>query len=223
MLSFNTGRKPDSNSLYLSDISHHHLAIGILLVLSSHIYSSLFSAYGHNIKSLASSNGNPFITVYLYKSLNLNLSFALMGLSFLTSLVAQHTYSLLPFAFLSYTTIVALYVHHQYIASLLMFGGLYYLLIFLVRDYSINTTTSLKSINLVTNELLFITLKTKFQIISYLLWVSLFTGFYTLLIYVHNDTTVAFGDPDKQILLEPLIALNFSTDFIQCYYWARSW
>ena len=90
-----------------------------------------------------------------------------------------------------------------------MFGGLYYLLIFLVRDYSINTTTSLKSINLVTNELLFITLNTKFQIISYLLWVSLFTGFYALLIYVHNDTTVAFGDPDKQILLEPLIALNF--------------
>ena len=67
---------------YLSDIRHHHLAIGVLLVLSSHIYSSLFSAYGHNIKSLASSNGNPFITVYLYKSLNLNLSFALMGLSF---------------------------------------------------------------------------------------------------------------------------------------------
>ena len=79
---------------------------------------------------------------------------------------------------------------------------------FLVRDYSINTT-SLKPINLVTNELLFITLNTKFQIISYLLWVSLFTGFYTLLIYVHNDTSVAFGDPDKQILLEPLIALNF--------------
>ena len=108
-----------------------------------------------------------------------------------------------------------------------MFGGLYHLLIFLVRDYSINTTTttttSLKSINLVTNELLFITLKTKFQIISYLLWVSLFTGFYTLLIYVHNDTTVAFGDPDKQILLEPLIALNFQRSLSNVIMEARSW
>jgi photosystem I P700 chlorophyll a apoprotein A2 len=213
LLTFNTGLKPDSNSLALSDISHHHLAIGVLLVVGSHLYSSLFSGYGHNISTLASANGNPNIIKLLYSSLNLNLALALMGLSFLSSLVAQHTYSLLPFAFMSYTTIVALYVHHQYIASIIMFGGLYHISIFLVRDYSINTKT-LNSLTTTTNssitdEPLYIVLKTKFQIISHLSWVSLFTGFHTLLIYVHNDTTVAFGDPDKQILLEPLIALNF--------------
>jgi len=96
-----------------------------------------------------------------------------------------------------------------------MFGGLYYLSIFLVRDYSNYIISVLFTINLllpiisVTNELLYIILKTKFQIISYLSWVSLFLGFHILLIYVHNDTVVAFGDPDKQLLLEPLIALNF--------------
>jgi len=217
LLSFNTGLKPDSNSLVLSDISHHHLAIGVLLVVSSHLYSSLFSGYGHNISKLASANGNPNILKLLYSSLNLNLALALMGLSFLSSLVGQHTYSLLPFAFMSYSTIVALYVHHQYIASLFMFGGLYHLSIFLVRDYSINTSTNTSAnsaatssyISTQTDEPLYIVLKTKFQIISHLSWVSLFTGFHTLLIYVHNDTVVAFGDPDKQILLEPLIALNF--------------
>ena len=118
---------------------------------------------------LASVNGNLNIIKMLYSSLNLNLALALIGLSFLSSLVAQHTYSLLPFAFMSYTTIVALYVHHQYIASIIMFGGLYYVSIFLVRDYSINTKTlnnliiTIIIINLsIMDEPLYIILKTKF-------------------------------------------------------------
>ena len=183
LLSFNTGLKPDSNSLVLSDISHHHLAIGVLIILGSHLYSPLFSNYGHNINKLASVNGNLNILKLLYSSLNLNLALVLIGLSFLSSLVGQHTYSLLPFAFMSYSTIVALYVHHQYIASLLMFGGLYHLLIFLVRDYSINinininintntntiiATTTGSYTTILTDEPLYTILKTKFQIISHL-------------------------------------------------------
>jgi photosystem I P700 chlorophyll a apoprotein A2 len=174
LLSFNTGLKPDSNSLVLSDISHHHLAIGVLLIVVSHLYSSLFSNYGHNINKLASVNGNLNILKLLYFLLNLNLALVLIGLSFLSSLVGQHTYSLLPFAFMSYSTIVALYVHHQYIASLLMFGGLYHLSIFLVRDYSININITLaitknnSYILTLTDEPLYTILKTKFQIISHL-------------------------------------------------------
>ena len=172
LLSFNTGLKPDSNSLVLSDISHHHLAIGVLLIVVSHLYSSLFSNYGHNINKLASVNGNLNILKSLYFILNLNLALVLIGLSFLSSLVGQHTYSLLPFAFMSYSTIVALYVHHQYIASLLMFGGLYHLSIFLVRDYSININITLaitgSYILTLTDEPLYTILKTKSQIISHL-------------------------------------------------------
>ena len=140
----------------------------------SHLYSSLFSNYGHNINKLASVNGNLNILKLLYFLLNLNLALVLIGLSFLSSLVGQHTYSLLPFAFMSYSTIVALYVHHQYIASLLMFGGLYHLSIFLVRDYSININITLaitknnSYILTLTDEPLYTILKTKFQIISHL-------------------------------------------------------
>jgi photosystem I P700 chlorophyll a apoprotein A2 len=162
MLTFNTGLKPDSNSLCLSDISHHHLAIGILVILASHLYSSLYQGYGQSISSVLASNGNSALIKLLYKSLNLNLALALINLSFLCSLIAQHTYSLLPFAFMSYTTIVALYVHQQYIASLLMFGGLYYVVIFLTRDYSINTlgiTTQLNFAKFLSSEgPLFVTL-----------------------------------------------------------------
>jgi photosystem I P700 chlorophyll a apoprotein A2 len=38
-LTFFGGLKPDTMSLYLTDIAHHHLALGVLLVLSAHIYS----------------------------------------------------------------------------------------------------------------------------------------------------------------------------------------
>jgi photosystem I P700 chlorophyll a apoprotein A2 len=30
--------------------------------------------------------------------------------------------------------------------------------------------------------------------------------FLTLVLYIHNDTVVAFGQPEKQILFEPLFA-----------------
>lgn len=49
-------------------------------------------------------------------------------------------------------------------------------------------------------------LKHKEAIIAHLSWVSLFLGFHTLGLYVHNDVEVAFGAADKQILIEPVFA-----------------
>jgi photosystem I P700 chlorophyll a apoprotein A2 len=49
-------------------------------------------------------------------------------------------------------------------------------------------------------------LEHKEAIISHLSWASLFLGFHTLGLYIHNDTVVAFGQPEKQILFEPLFA-----------------
>jgi photosystem I P700 chlorophyll a apoprotein A2 len=135
VLTFNSGLKPDSNSLILTDIAHHHLAIGVLIVIVSHLYSSLYYGYGHHIRSIVSPHGNP--ATFVLRSSHIQLAFALMSLSFASSLVAQHTYSLAPFAFMSFSTLVSLYVHHQYIASLLMFGGIFHTAIFIVRDYSI--------------------------------------------------------------------------------------
>ena len=58
ILTFASGLKPDSNSLFLTDIAHHHLAIGVLLIIGSHLYSSLYYGYGHKLQYLAASNGN---------------------------------------------------------------------------------------------------------------------------------------------------------------------
>jgi hypothetical protein len=40
-LTFFGGLKPDTMSLYLTDIGHHHLAVGILFLVLAHLYSSL--------------------------------------------------------------------------------------------------------------------------------------------------------------------------------------
>merc|ERR1712217_397162 len=49
-------------------------------------------------------------------------------------------------------------------------------------------------------------LQHKEAIISHLSWVSLFLGFHTLGLYIHNDVCVAFGRPESQILIEPVFA-----------------
>ena len=73
----------------------------------------------------------------LNNSLHFQLALALASLGTVTSLVAQHMYSLPSYAFIArdYTTQAALYTHHQYIAGFLMVGAFAHGAIFLVRDY----------------------------------------------------------------------------------------
>ena len=46
----------------------------------------------------------------------------------------------------------------------------------------------------------------KATIISHLCWVTLWLGFHTLLVYAHNDAVNAFGEADKQLILDPVYA-----------------
>nr|GEU68410.1 photosystem I P700 chlorophyll a apoprotein A2, chloroplastic [Tanacetum cinerariifolium] len=48
--------------------------------------------------------------------------------------------------------------------------------------------------------------KHKEAIISHLSWASLFLGFHTLGLYVHNAVMLTFGTPEKQILIEPIFS-----------------
>jgi photosystem I P700 chlorophyll a apoprotein A2 len=95
---------------------------------------------------------------------------------------------------------LAVYIHHQYIASLLTLGSLSHFCIFLVRDFTSSTSSSLFSS--VVGRLLI----HKSSLISHLSYVSLVLGFHTLGLYVHNDTVVSFGDSDKELLLDPIFS-----------------
>ena len=92
---------------------------------------------------------------------------------------------------------------HQYIAGFILCGAFAHGAIFLVRDYIPEQNT---------NNVLGRLLEHKEAIISHLSGVSLFLGFHTLGIYVHNDVMQAFGTPDKQILIEPIFAQWRLTD-----------
>ena len=207
ILTFIGGFDPYTQSLWLSDIAHHHLALGVLLVIAGHMYRTSWQK-GHSIKAILEAHvppsgmlgeGHKGLFETITESLHLQLCFALAALGVATSLAAQHIYALPAYAFLEKDLVTqsALYTHHQYIAGFLMVGAFAHGAIFLVQDY-----------NPVTNRgnVLARVLAHKEAIISHLSWVTLFLGTHTLGLYVHNDVVVAFGQPEKQILVEPVFA-----------------
>merc|ERR1719409_1161176 len=129
----------------------------------------------------------------------MQLGLALASLGVATSLAAQNIKKTPAYAFMAkdYVTQAALYTHHQYIAGFLMVGAFAHGAIFFVRDYDPEQNK---------NNVLARVLEHKEAIISHLSWVSLFLGFHTFGLYVHNDVVVAFGTPEKQILVEPVFA-----------------
>ncbi|NJN88021.1 MAG: photosystem I core protein PsaB [Leptolyngbyaceae cyanobacterium SL_7_1] len=212
ILTFLGGFHPQTESLWLTDMAHHHLAIAVLFIVAGHMYRTNFGI-GHSIKEMLNSKAGllsprsegqfnlPHQGLYdtMNNSLHFQLAFALAALGVITSLVAQHMYALPPYAFMArdYTTQAALYTHHQYIAGFIMVGAFAHGAIFLVRDYDPAQNKG---------NVLDRVLNHKEAIISHLSWVSLFLGFHTLGLYVHNDVVVAFGTPEKQILIEPVFA-----------------
>lgn len=215
ILSFSGQIRPDTNSLYISDITHHHLSLGLLLRISSQLYTTLNKSYGQSIRDITSSHSSNLVS-FLSNSLNINLALHLFALGLVSSLLAQHTNALLPFCFTNFTTTISLFCHHQYIASLLSIGGLFHVSIALLRDiespltlFSISSKLfSLYTLSIQTYLLINI-LTTKGLLTSHLSWVSLFLGFHTLGLYIHNDITIAFSNLDATILLEPTSTLSF--------------
>ncbi|PHT68074.1 Photosystem I chlorophyll a apoprotein A2 [Capsicum annuum] len=132
-------------------------------------------------------------------SLHFQLSLALASLGVITSFVDQHMYSLPAYVFIAqdFTTQAALYTNHQYITGFIMTGAFAHGAIFFIRDYN----PKQNEVNVLARML-----DHKEAIISHLSWSSLFLGFYTLILYVHNDVMLAFGTLEKQILIEPIFA-----------------
>jgi len=212
-LTFLGGLNPDTSSIYLTDLAHHHLAVGVLLVWSGHLYSSYFKGFAHRLRDILGVNGNSGLTILAHgKSLHLQLSLACACLSVLTSMVAQLIYALSPYPYWTYDTLslVSNYVHHSWIASGLMMGSFAHASLFLIRDYT--KSGFVKPIKETANEHMagldsvYRIIELKPAIISHLSWLSIWIGFHLLALYIHNDTVTAFGEPDKQLLIEPVFA-----------------
>ena len=207
ILTFLGGFHPQTQSLWLTDMAHHHLAIAVVFIVAGHMYRTNFGI-GHSIQEILDAHtppagglgaGHKNLFDTLNNSLHFQLGLALAAVGTICSLVAQHMYSLSPYAFLAqdFTAQAALYTHHQYIAGFILCGAFAHGAIFFIRDYDPEQNKG---------NVLARILDHKEAIISHLSWVSLFLGFHTLGIYVHNDVVQAFGTPEKQILIEPVFA-----------------
>ncbi|KAL8493943.1 hypothetical protein ACS0TY_024928 [Phlomoides rotata] len=201
------GFHPQTQSLWLTDMAHHHLAIAFIFLVAGHMYRTNFGI-GHSIKDLLDAHvppggrlgcGHKGLYDTINNSLHFQLGLALASLGVITSLVAQHMYYLPAYAFIAqdFTTQAALYTHHQYITGFIMIGAFAHGAIFFIRDYNPEQNE---------DNVLARMLDHNEAIISHLSWASLFLGFHTLGLYVHNDVMLAFGTPEKQILIEPIFA-----------------
>jgi photosystem I P700 chlorophyll a apoprotein A2 len=180
------GLKLDTYSLASGDIGHHHLSVGVIFLWAGHLCSSIYNSFAHRLADIYAQRKS---------SAHLKLSLALSGLSIVTSAVAADISSLTPYPYLSYdyVTVVALYLHHSAIASFLMVGSFAHAGILLVRDggsFALSDRI----------------LDAKSPLISHLSWVSLWLGFHTTGLYVHNDTVSAFSEGEKQLLIEPVFS-----------------
>lgn len=126
------GFHPQTQSLWLTDMAHHHLAIAFIFLVAGHMYRTNFGI-GHSIKDLLEAHtppggrlgrGHKGLYDTINNSIHFQLGLALASLGVITSLVAQHMYSLPAYAFIAqdFTTQAALYTHHQYIAGFIMTG-----------------------------------------------------------------------------------------------------
>ncbi|KAK9142414.1 hypothetical protein Syun_011814 [Stephania yunnanensis] len=200
------GFHPQTQSLWLTDIAHHHLVVAFIFLVVGRMYKTNFGI-GYNMKDLLEAHiplgVNWGVDIRSLCTINNSIPFqlglALASLGVITSLVAQHMYSLPAYTFIAqdFTTRVLLYTHHQYIAGFIMIRAFAHGAIFFIRDYIQERNE---------DNVLVRMLDRKEAIISHLSWAKLFMGFHTLGLYVHNDVMFAFGTPEKQILIEPIFA-----------------
>jgi photosystem I P700 chlorophyll a apoprotein A2 len=76
-------------------------------------------------------------------------------------------------------------------------GSFTHACIYLIRDY---IPHNVKALIFITR----IIVSHKAAAISHLSYTSLWLGIHTLGLYIHNDSMVAFGDEDKQIIIDPV-------------------
>jgi len=185
-----------SDSLWLTDVAHHHLAIGVIFIVAGHMYKTDFGL-GVSISDIVASH-----QLSLFNSWHFQLALAL---AFQGSLSIWFGHLLLtlpayPFMLTDYATMLSLFTHHQWIGGFFIVGAAAHASMALVFDC-----------NLRTQGLIARMLSHKNAVIVHLNWVCIFLGFHSFGLYIHNDTLAALGRSsdmfsDQAIVLSPVFA-----------------
>merc|ERR1712190_224052 len=199
VLTFLGGFSLDSLCVHLSDISHHHLALGVLLLWGAQLYKTFYKGIGSTLRELsyASNTGLRANLRAVSGSLHLQLSLALFSIATLVSGCARIIFSIPAYPYLALDSLssTSLFVHHSWIYYIIYLGSFAHLGIYFARDYRSGTLSD--------SCVLYRLLSHKATIISHLSWVSLWLGFHVLGIFLHNDSVLAFGRSTSQLVIEP--------------------
>ena len=80
LLTFLGGLNSKTLSTYLTDLAHHHVAMGIFFAWSRHVYLSFFKGFAHRLRDVFFVNGNSGLMILFHgKSVDLQLSLAYGG------------------------------------------------------------------------------------------------------------------------------------------------
>jgi photosystem I P700 chlorophyll a apoprotein A2 len=169
LLSFSCHLLPASSSLPLTDVSHHHVALGVLLLWSAHIYRSFWLSFGHNLRDILKQTSSITLARWIRTSFHLQLALALAALSLLLSYISQVMYMCPVYPYLSFdvVTTISIYVNHIWISTFLMIGSFAHFSIFLIRDFE----RSYSSHKCLIQRLL----SHRYSLISHLSYVTLFS------------------------------------------------
>ncbi len=213
-LTFKGGLNPVTGSLWMTDISHHHLAFGVFAIFGGHVYRTQFGI-GHSLKEiLEGQKGDPLlfpapkghigIFEFLANSWHAQLAINLAMVGSVSIVLSHHMYAMpaYPYLAIDYPTVLGLFTHHMWIGGLFICGAAAHAAIAMVRDYdpALHIDNVLDRI-----------LKARDALISHLNWACMFLGFHSFGLYIHNDVMRALGRPqdmfsDKGIQLQPVFA-----------------
>jgi len=213
-LTFKGGLNPVTGSLWMTDISHHHLAFGVLAVIGGHLYRTSWGI-GSTLKEILDNHkGDPIlfpapkghvgIYEFMANSWHAQLAVNLAMIGSLSIIISHHMYAMpaYPYLAIDYPTVLGLFTHHMWIGGLFICGAAAHAAIALIRDYDPS-----KHIDNVLDRIL----KARDALISHLNWACMFLGFHSFGLYIHNDVMRALGRPqdmfsDKAIQLQPVFA-----------------
>jgi len=209
-LTFKGGLNPVTGGLWLTDTTHHHVALAVLFIIAGHMYRTNWGI-GHSMKELLEAHKGPFtgdghkgLYEILINSWHAQLAINLAMMGSLSIIVAHHMYAMPPYPYIAtdYPTQLSLFTHHMWIGGFCVTGAAAHAGIFMVRDY--NPAQNY-------NNLLDRVVRHRDAIISHLNWVCIFLGFHSFGLYIHNDTMRALGRTqdmfsDTAIQLKPIFA-----------------
>ncbi|KAL4179631.1 hypothetical protein AMTRI_Chr13g88260 [Amborella trichopoda] len=165
-LTFRGGLDPVTGGLWLTDISHHHLAIAIFFLIVGHMYRTNWGI-GHGQKEILEAHKGPFTGEGhqgLYEILTTYVRV------FNHSCSSPYVfYAPYPYLTIDYGTQLSLFTHHMWIDGFLIVDAAAHAALFMVIDYDPTTQY---------NDLLEHVLRHHDAIISHLNWACLFLGFH---------------------------------------------